>query len=1154
MLKHISAFVLLCLFAASASAQEARGTIRGRVTDPQQATIPNVKVTVANTATGLNTVVTTNEQGMYQATYLPLGMYKITAEASGFKNSVREDVEVRLNDRLEINMVMELGSMSESVTVSGDVPLLETASSSTGQVIDSRRVAELPIGHGEPYALMATTTGAAFTGDPALDRPFEPSHIANYAMGGARGLRNELSLDGAPAGASTANAREVSASFVPPVDILSEMKVQSSVIDASVGQTEGGTVSLSLKSGTNQFHGTGYWNKLSPDWNANLFFSNRLGQPISDFDYNRWGVSATGPVIIPKLYNGKNRTFYMYGYEGIKETRPRGSVLTVPTEAQRTGDLSGLLKLGSSYQIYDPMTRRAEGSRFREDPIPGNIIPASRISPIAISVLKYFGMPNTTGTADGGNNLNQPNLPEQAKYYSHTWRLDHNITDRWRTFGRFSWYNRASTYSDHFKNISTGEWFWFHSINAVWDHVYTISPTFVFNLRYGYNRFIRDVNRNPEGVGFDLTSLGFPKYWNDAIPSDIRRFPNIDVSGYYATNGTVLWRPQDTHDYVAVFDKVIGPHSIKFGANYRIYYKNQINPDINSTGRIQFSETYTRGPLDNSATAPRGQGLAALLLGIPSGGGVDRRATFAESNTVWAFHVQDDWKISQKVILNLGLRYELETPLKDRWDRSVRGFDPNAALSITSAAQAAYAKSPTPEIAASAFRVLGGLTFAGVGSNPSTVWNRDNNNFMPRIGIAYNITPKTVVRASYGIFYAFMGVRRGDVIQSGFSQTTNVVPTLDGVNFLATIANPFPDGFISPPGSSAGVNTFLGQGISFFEPNLKTPYNQRWTFAVQRQLPGRTVFELNYAGSRGTALEATRELNGTPLQYLSRSPVRDDVTNNYLGANVPNPFAGLLPGTSRNGVNIGRASLLVAYPQFSSVQTTTNQGFSTYHSLAVEVDKRFSKGFTIQGGYTFSKFMEATAYLNAADPLPNYVISDQDIPHRFNMTFIYELPFGKGRRFFATAPRGVNYVIGGWQIQGIHVRQAGSALGFGNMLLYGTLKDVVLPGDQRTIDRWFNTSIFERSNSRSLVSNMRVAAARFAGVRGPGTVNYDLSILKNTSITEKVRFEIRGEFLNATNTPIFANPNTDQYNTAFGTITATRGYARRIQLGIKLIY
>ncbi len=1148
------AIVLLLAVCAAGWSQEARGTIRGRVTDTQDAVIPGATVQVMNLATGLTTTLKSNEQGIYQALYLPLGMYRISAEAAGFKHVVRDNIEVRVNDRLEVNIVLQVGEVTETVTVTAETPLLETSSASTGQVVDARRVADLPIAHGEPYALMATTTGAAFTGDPALDRPFEPSHVANYAMGGARGLRNELTLDGAPAGASTANPREVSASFVPPTDILAEMKILTSSIDASVGQTEGGSVSLSLKSGTNELHGTAYYNKLAPELNANLFFANRNGQPITSFDYNRWGVSATGPVLIPKLYNGKNRTFYMYGYEGIIETRPRGSVLTVPTEEQRTGNLSGLLKVGANYQIYDPLTRRAEGSRFRTDPIAGNLIPASRISPIATNVLKYFAKPNVAGTADGGNNLSQPNLPEQASYYSHTWRLDHNFSERWRTFGRFSWYNRQSTYSDHFHNISTGEWFKFHSINAAFDHVYTINPTTVLNVRYGYNRFIRDVNRNPASLGFDLTSLGFPKSWNDAIPADIRRFPNINISGYYATSGTVLWRPQDTHQYGAAVDKIHGAHSMKFGADYRIYYKNQINPDINSTGQVAFGDGYTRGPLDNTPAAPRGQGLAALLLGIPTGGGVERRSSFAESNTMWGFYFQDDWKLSRKLTVTLGLRYETESPLRERHNRSVRGFDPNAQLAIAAPALAAYAKNPTPEISASQFRVAGGVTFAGVGGQSRGVWNRDKNNFMPRIGLVYHATPKTVIRGNYGIFYAFMGVRRGDVIQSGFSYTTNLVPTLDGVNYIATIANPFPDGVTEPPGSSLGTATFLGQGISFFEPHLKTPYNQRWQFGIQRELPWRTVLEITYAGNRGTTLEVTRDLNTIPTRYLSTLPTRDNERNAYLTANLPNPFAGLLPGTGRNGSNISRQTLFTAYPQFTSVSTTTNQGYSTYHSLAIEADRRFSKGFTIQGGYTWSKFIEATSYLNGADSMPTYTISDQDIPHRFSMSFIYELPFGKGRALLANAPRGVSAIISGWQVQGIHVRQSGPALGFGNMLFYGDIKKIALDKGQRGIDRWFDTSMFERSNTKALVSNVRVSPLRFAGIRGPGPVNWDLSALKNTKINEKMNVQIRGEFLNATNTPFFAAPNTDQYNTAFGTITSTRGYARRIQLGIKLIY
>ncbi|MBI3210812.1 MAG: TonB-dependent receptor, partial [Candidatus Solibacter usitatus] len=769
-MKFATGVFLLFSIIPAAFAQEGRGTILGRITDTQSAVIANATVQVKNAATGYTATVRTNEAGLYAAPYLTLGKYRISVEAAGFKKSVRDNIEVRVNDRLDIDFTMQVGEVTESISVVAETPLLETNSASTGQVIDTRRVAELPIAHGEPYALMASTTGAAFTGDPALDRPFEPSHIANYAIGGARGLRNELTLDGAPAGASTANAREVSASFVPPIDIVGEMKVLTTAFDASVGQTEGGAVNLVLKSGTNQFHGTGYYNKLAPELNANLFFANKQGQPIAPLEYNRWGVSATGPVSIPKLYNGRNRTFYMYGYEGIIETRTRGGVNTVPTAEQREGDLSGLLRVGGNYQIYDPFTRRAiAGGRLQEDPIAGNIIPKSRISPIATNILKFYALPNTTGTTDGGNNLSQPNLPEQANYYSHTWRLDHNVTSKWRTFGRVNWYNRNSTYSNFFDNVATGEWFWFHSVGGAFDHVYTLSPTTVVNLRYGYNRFIRHVSRDPDGLGFDLTKLGFPKNWNDSIPSDIRRFPYINVNGYYGTNGTVLWRPQDTHEYALAVDKIMGSHSVKVGAQYRKYLKNQINPDISSTGQLVFDTTYTRGPLDNSAASPRGQGLAALLLGVLSnGGGVDRRATFADKNNMWAVHIQDDWKVTRKLTLNLGLRYEVESPLEDRWNRSVRGFDAAAALSITQAAQTAYARSTTPEVPANQFKVQGGLTFAGVNGQPSFVWNRDSNNFMPRIGFAYAWNAKTVIRGGYGIFYTFMGIRRGDVIQSGY--------------------------------------------------------------------------------------------------------------------------------------------------------------------------------------------------------------------------------------------------------------------------------------------------------------------------------------------------------------------------------------------------
>jgi hypothetical protein len=395
------------------------------------------------------------------------------------------------------------------------------------------------------------------------------------------------------------------------------------------------------------------------------------------------------------------------------------------------------------------------------------------------------------------------------------------------------------------------------------------------------------------------------------------------------------------------------------------------------------------------------------------------------------------------------------------------------------------------------------------------------------------------------------------VIQSGFSFTTQVTSTQDsGLTFLTDIRNPFPNGAIEPPGASLGPNTFLGQGISFFEPNIKTPYGQRWQASIQREIPGRIRLDLEYIGNRGVALETTRDLNALPLQYLSRSPLRDNATNSFLTANVANPFAGLIPtAPGRNGANISRQALLARYPQFTNVNVNTNQGYSSYHSFGLRLDKRFSRGMQFQTGYTFSKMLEATGYLNAADAMPVYAISDQDYPHRVNLSFIYELPIGRNRAILGQAGRFANAVAGGWQLQGIYVWQSGAALGFGNAIYYGgSLRDVVLPGSQRGIDKWFDTSKFERLSSAQLVSNVRVLAPRYGFVRGPSPNNWDLSVLKNTKIKENVRIQIRGEFLNAFNHPLFANPNTTADNTAFGTIVATQGYARRIQLGVKLLY
>lgn len=1147
------------------TAQEARGTIVGRVVDPSGASVPGATVEVTNVAMGTKVVLSTNESGAYQATFLIPGQYRVAVESSGFRRLVREGIEVRVNDRIELNLTLEVGATEQSITVSAETPLLETASASMGTVVDSRRVAELPIAHGNPYQLIGLAAGVGFTRSARLDRPFEPTHIVGYSMDGTRANRSDVTLDGAPSTA-TANNGEVISSYVPPADIVAEFKVQTTTFDASFGQTEGGVTNISIKSGTNALHGTAYYTKMAPELFANDFFANANRIPRADFDYDRWGGSAGGPVYLPKLYDGRNKTFFMWGYEGIHESRPRNNgVPTVPTDAMKQGDFSSLLALGPNYQIYNPFSRRPEGARFRQDPFPGNIIPASLINPVARNILSYYPSPRTAGNPDGTNNYQRPELVEQAKYYTHTVRADHVISDRHRLFVRGSVYRRDSTYNNYFDNLATGQFFQFFSRAGVIDDVYTLNPTTVLNVRYGYNRFIRADAGNPAAHGFDLTTLGFPSAYNDAIPVEIRRFPRIDLAGYQGTGVAGEFRPNDLHSLNASLQKTSGTHFIKSGMEFRAYRETRRLFANDMTGRFNFDSTWTRGPLDNSPAAPAqlGQSVAALLLGLPSGANsyVARNATYAEQSLSWGFFLHDDWKVNNKLTLNLGLRWEFENPLTERFDRSVRGFDFNFVQPFQEEARARYALNPTPEVSVSEFRTVGGLTFANVGGQPRGLYETPKANLMPRIGFAYKLNDRTVIRSGYGIFYGFLGQRRGDVIQTGFSRNTQMVPSLDnGLTFRATLSNPFPDGILEPLGAAQGPLTFVGQSVSFFYERPLMPYMQRWQWGIQRELPGGYVAEATYVGNRGTHIELDQNLNVTPQRYLSTSPFRDNPTINYLSANLPNPFLGLLPAGAIGAftaANIGRERLLRPYPHFDNVTTTRYDGYSWYHALQLKLEKRFSRGYTVMANYTFSKFMQASEVLNQDDPRPVEVISDQDRPHRLAVSGIYEIPVGRGRRWGTAMHPVAGAIFGGWQIAGIYTYQSGPPINFGNIIFMGDINDVRLPGNERSVNRWFNTEAgFERNAALQLERNVRTFPLRFGFLRGDSVNNFDLGAIKNARIAEGKTLQFRADFLNAFNRAQFPNPNTNPTQVAFGTVVAStqENYARRIQLGLRFVF
>jgi len=943
--------------AATSAAQDARGTITGTVVDSSKSLVPGAAVTVTNIAMGTSVSATTNQEGHFQAPYLIPGTYRVTVELSGFKKAVRERVEVRIADRLELDIVLEVGGTVEEVTVSADTPLLDTATASLGNVVDARRVSELPTPHGDPYALIGLAAGVSYTGSARLDRPFEPTHIVGYAMDGTRGNRSDLTIDGVPSTA-TANAGEVIASYVPPPDIVQEFKVQTATFDASFGNTEGGVTNLSIKTGTNALHGTAYYGKTPRGLFANDYFANANNIPLADFTYNRYGGTVGGPVMFPG-YDGRRKTFFMYGFEGIREARPRNNgTPTVPTDKMRNGDFSELLALGPQYQIYNPFTRRAiGGGRIQADPFPGNIIPQNLINPVARAALEFIARPLTAGGADGTGNFQNPSLPETIKYATNTIRIDHNVSDKQRVYGRFSWYDRNSNYNNYFNNLATGEWFQFISRQAAFEHVYVLNSTTVMNLRYGYNWFVRGTDTNPANHGFDLTSLGFPASYNAAIPDDIRRFPRFDIAGYQGTGFGGEYRPNETNSFMATLNKSMGSHSLRTGLEFRRYRETSEFFANNQTGQFNFDSTWTRGPLDNSTASPSslGQSFAAFLLGLPSSGTVAVPASYDEASSTWGFYVQDDWKVGGRLTLNLGLRYEYETPLVEADNKSVRGFDDAAVQPMEAAARAALNTAATG-ISLDQFHVRGGLTFAGVNGQPTGLYETPTNNWMPRVGATYKLNEQTILRGGYGVFYGFLGQRRGDVVTTGFSSTTTMVTSLDnGLTFQETLSNPFRGGIQQPQGASLGIQTFLGQSITFLDPNPESPRMQRWQIGAQRELPGRMVLEASYVGNKGTQIQSSRNINATPAQYLSTSRARDQATIDYLSALVPNPFAGLMPttaGTVFRAATIARERLLRPYPQFDAVNTTTNEGKSWYHALQMGLQKRFSRGYTVGANYT----------------------------------------------------------------------------------------------------------------------------------------------------------------------------------------------------------
>jgi hypothetical protein len=582
---------------------------------------------------------------------------------------------------------------------------------------------------------------------------------------------------------STANQNEVIASYVPPSDMVQEFTVQTATFDAQFGNTEGGVTSMTIKSGTNQLHGSVYYFAEPKSLAANDFFGNKRGQPRPDTSSDRPGFSLTGPLSIPGLYDGRDKTFFSVGYERIKDVRPRFDASGdswVPTEALRRGDFS---EYSQFITIYDPLTRVPTGTgQYVGQPFPGNVIPPDRISPVSRAILEYYSLPKNPGLV---GNIRDSTLPETTKYDTFTARVDQKVSNANKAFARFSWYNRNSIYNEYLDSAASGTWFQFQSYQAVVDDVHVFNPTTVLNVRYGYNRFERNSGQEEDARRWDMTLLNFPAEYNSLIPEAARYFPRLDFDGNNMVDVAygADFRPTTSHTAIATLNKVLAKHSLKGGMEMRIYREDSRSTANAQSGQYAFTNAYTR---QSSASGTDYQGLqnyAAFLLGLPTTTSILRASDYSEYSKTWGFFVQDDWRISSKLTLNLGLRWEVETALTERNNKSVTGFDFGYVQPIQDAVQARYASLNDPALKAlqPQLTTTGGLLFAGVGGQSNRLYQTPKDTFLPRFGFSYQLNPRTVVRGGAGLFAGFLGQRRGDVFPNGWAQATTIGTTFNAL-------------------------------------------------------------------------------------------------------------------------------------------------------------------------------------------------------------------------------------------------------------------------------------------------------------------------------------------------------------------------------------
>lgn len=1127
--------MLLIACAGTMFAQVDTASLSGFVTDPSGGAVPDVQVAATNNATGLRRTTTANAQGSYVFNALPIGIYTIEAEAPGFKRTLLKDFgPLTVGQAARADIVLSLGALAEQVEVEGRAPVVESENANIGAVVDSSRIQSLPLNGRSPFLLLRVAAGVNATQSAVLD--VSGFSINAISVNGSQAGSTAFYLDGGSLNVLQENEVPV----MPNVDMVEEFRINTNGQSAEFGMNGGGAINVVTKSGSNALHGTAYEYLRNDAIDANTWTNNRLRLPKNVLRQNQFGFSLGGPVFVPKFYDGRNRTFFFVNYEGVRIRNTQTQQTRVPTALERQGDFTQTYILDPTTRqprlasLFDPLstTPNPSGSGFIRNPLPGNTIPVSRLDPVAVKAFSLVPQPNSAPTdITGANNLVSM-APKPRNIDQYMVRIDQQIGANNRLFGRML----------HTKNNSTSVTPLFSDDNPidpvaarsqsdnkqfVLSDTHTFTPTLLNEARFSITREVLQSFPNSFGQGVS-SLLGLPGGYTDIISP---RFGIADMTALGGDTSKLALRYQTVGTITDAISKIIGRHNLRLGVEMRASLDNNYQPGA-VAGSFNFARDLTGNPQSPSAT---GHGAATFLLGNVSSGSTAYGIAKSDGFRYYAGFIQDDFKATNRLTLNIGLRYELIGSPTERFDR-YSNFDPQAINKVTG--------------------LPGAVKFAGVDFDRN-IYPAGKKNFAPRVGFAYDITGRGqfIMRGGYGLFYYQPSGTHILGPYMGFNSTSSYTAFNSQPAFQLSNGVPF----INPPlGAEGGDGTFLGSSPGFQETNRLTPYVQQWNFGLQHTLPGNSVVEVSYAGNHGLHQASTGyNLNQLDPKYLSLGLALDDP--------IANPFASL----GIFGKTISRQQTLLAFPAYTNVNVQfPGFGNSNYHSLLLRFEKRYSNGLSYLVSFTGAKMIGDMATRNSSwlssgldsgcgqnalfDRRSCRSIEPIDISKRVVASFVYDLPFGRGKSFLTS---GIGSAIfGGWQLNGIYEARGGTPLiirGANNRAADRPdyLYSAKLSADERSEYRWFDTNAF----AQSPLFTFGNAPKTLPDVRGPGLQSLDAAILRNIKLQESLTLQFRADAFNAFNHTNLSLPNTSFTSGTFGQITSAQD-ARIMQMSLKLLW